>query len=62
MTDATSWRTMPISATRTSPGRNRSTSDADGALLREAVAEHLGNFHMPDFITEFRFTDDRAAL
>src|SRR3954463_15101467 len=33
--------------------------DADGALLREAVAEHLGNFHMPDFITEFRFTDDR---
>ncbi|MFL5113128.1 MAG: CocE/NonD family hydrolase [Microvirga sp.] len=33
--------------------------DAEGALLREAVAEHLGNFHMPDFITEFRFTDDR---
>ena len=33
--------------------------DADGELLREAMAEHLGNFHMPDFITEFRFTDDR---
>lgn len=34
-------------------------ADADGTLLRAAVAEHLGNFHMPDFITEFRFTDDR---
>jgi uncharacterized protein len=33
--------------------------DADGKLLREATREHLGNFHMPDFITEFRFTDDR---
>ncbi len=33
--------------------------DEDGALCREAVREHLGNFHMPDFITEFRFTDDR---
>lgn len=33
--------------------------DPDGALKRAAVKEHLGNFHMPDFITEFRFTDDR---
>jgi putative CocE/NonD family hydrolase len=32
--------------------------DADGALCRDAVREHLGNFHMPDFITEFRFRDD----
>ncbi len=32
--------------------------DADGALLAEAVAEHHGNFHMPDFITEFRFRED----
>ena len=36
--------------------------DADGALLREAVAEHLGNFRMPDFITEFRFRDEPPAL
>lgn len=33
--------------------------DHDGSLKRAAVKEHLGNFHMPDFITEFRFTDDR---
>jgi hypothetical protein len=33
--------------------------DPDRSLLSEAVREHLGNFHMPDFITEFRFTDDR---
>ena len=33
--------------------------DATGALVREAVAQHRGNFRMPDFITEFRFTDDR---
>jgi len=31
--------------------------DADGSLLRAAIAEHLGNFHMPDFITEFRFKE-----
>jgi len=31
----------------------------NGALVREAVQQHLGNFRMPDFITEFRFTDDR---
>ena len=31
----------------------------NGTLVREAVSEHLGNFRMPDFITEFRFTDDR---
>ena len=33
--------------------------DADGTLCRAAVAEHRGNFRMPDFITEFRFRDDR---
>lgn len=33
--------------------------DSDGALARAAVHEHRGNFRMPDFITEFRFTDDR---
>ncbi|MDQ4061067.1 MAG: CocE/NonD family hydrolase, partial [Pseudomonadota bacterium] len=33
--------------------------DRDGSLLRAAVREHLANFRMPDFITEFRFTDDR---
>jgi putative CocE/NonD family hydrolase len=33
--------------------------DRDGSLVRAAVREHLGNFRMPDFITEFRFTDDR---
>lgn len=33
--------------------------DPDGKLKCAAVKEHLGNFHMPDFITEFRFTDDR---
>ncbi|MGD9843823.1 MAG: CocE/NonD family hydrolase [Variibacter sp.] len=32
--------------------------DADGSLCRAAVAEHLGNFHMPDFITEFRFKEE----
>jgi uncharacterized protein len=31
--------------------------DADGSLCRAAIAEHLGNFHMPDFITEFRFKE-----
>ncbi len=33
--------------------------DRSGSLVRAAVQGHLGNFHMPDFITEFRFTDDR---
>jgi putative CocE/NonD family hydrolase len=33
--------------------------DPDGALCRAAVAEHRGNFRMPDFITEFRCRDDR---
>ncbi|MBV8651533.1 MAG: CocE/NonD family hydrolase, partial [Alphaproteobacteria bacterium] len=32
--------------------------DPDGVLCRDAVHQHLGNFHMPDFITEFRFKDD----
>ena len=33
-------------------------ADKDGKLARQAVAEHLGNFHMPDFIREFPFKDD----
>ncbi|WP_458094369.1 CocE/NonD family hydrolase [Roseomonas sp. WA12] len=32
--------------------------DPDGVLLGEAVREHLGSFHMPDFITEFRFREE----
>ncbi len=32
--------------------------DVDGSLCKAAVAEHLGNFHMPDFITEFRFKEE----
>lgn len=32
-------------------------ADADGALARAAVAAHVGNFHMPDFIREFPFKD-----
>jgi len=32
--------------------------DADGSLCRAAVAEHGGNFYMPDFITEFRFKEE----
>jgi uncharacterized protein len=32
--------------------------DGDGALVKAAVQEHLGNFHMPDFIREFPFKDD----
>ncbi|MBP0443583.1 CocE/NonD family hydrolase [Roseomonas sp. SSH11] len=32
--------------------------DADGSLLAQAVHEHLGSFHMPDFITEFRFREE----
>ena len=32
--------------------------DADGHLCRAAIAEHAGNFRMPDFITEFKYKDD----
>jgi len=32
--------------------------DTDGSLARAAVQEHLGNFRMPDFMTEFKFRDD----
>jgi putative CocE/NonD family hydrolase len=32
--------------------------DADGSLCRAAIAEHRGNFRMPDFITEFRFKEE----
>ncbi len=31
--------------------------DADGALLRAALAEHVANFEMPDFIRHLAFTD-----
>ena len=32
--------------------------DRDGSLRDAAVREHLGNFRMPDFITEFRFREE----
>ena len=32
--------------------------DADGRLCEAAIGEHLGNFRMPDFITEFKFKGD----
>jgi putative CocE/NonD family hydrolase len=32
--------------------------DPDGVLLQAALAEHLGNFHMPDFIREFAFKEE----
>jgi putative CocE/NonD family hydrolase len=35
--------------------------DAEGALVRAAVAEHRGNFRMAEFIREFRFKDDSLA-
>ncbi len=33
-------------------------SDADGSESRAAVAEHVANFRMPDFIGEFKYRDD----
>ncbi len=32
--------------------------DADGALLAQAVAQHQGNFRMPDFITDLAFREE----
>ena len=32
--------------------------DSDGVLLKAAITEHLGNFHMPDFIREFAFKEE----
>lgn len=32
--------------------------DEDGSLCRAAVRQHIANFRMPDFITEFKFRDD----
>ena len=32
--------------------------DKDGSLARAAVREHLANFRMPDFMSEFKFRDD----
>lgn len=31
--------------------------DPDGALLRDAVREHLGNFHQPEFMGDLRFRE-----
>jgi putative CocE/NonD family hydrolase len=36
-------------------------ADGDGELLRAAIAEHRGNFRMPEFIREFGFHDDALA-
>lgn len=33
-------------------------ADRDGSLAREAVKQHLANFRMPDFMTEFKCRDD----
>ncbi|MGI9383148.1 MAG: CocE/NonD family hydrolase [Methyloligellaceae bacterium] len=35
--------------------------DADGALVRDAIAEHAANVAMPDFIREFQFRGDALA-
>jgi len=32
--------------------------DGEGVLLKAALTEHLGNFHMPDFIREFAFKEE----
>ena len=32
--------------------------DGDRVLLNAAITEHLGNFHMPDFIHEFAFKEE----
>ncbi|SHJ00815.1 hypothetical protein SAMN02745194_01559 [Roseomonas rosea] len=32
--------------------------DPDGALLAQAIHEHLGNFRQPDFMGEFRFREE----
>ncbi|WP_043837787.1 CocE/NonD family hydrolase [Muricoccus aerilatus] len=32
--------------------------DRDGALLAQAIHEHLGNFRQPDFMGEFRFREE----
>jgi len=33
-------------------------ADKDGSLARSAVKEHLANFRMPDFMSEFKCRDD----
>ncbi len=33
--------------------------DADGALVKAAVAQHSGNFRMPDFITDLNFREQK---
>jgi hypothetical protein len=50
---------LPYFANPDFAGPHPVDGDAGGQLRDAAVQEHLGNFHMPDFITEFRFTDDR---
>ncbi len=53
-------RACPISAIRTSRGRRRSTRTPTGRCCRAAPSGSIcGNFRMPDFISEFRFRDDR---
>ena len=32
--------------------------DGDGTLLKAAISEHLGNFHMPIFIRQFAFKEE----
>ena len=32
--------------------------DPEGVLLRQALAEHLGNFRQPDFMADLRFRED----
>jgi len=34
-------------------------ADTGGSLAQAAVREHLANFRMPDFMTDFKFRDDR---
>jgi putative CocE/NonD family hydrolase len=33
--------------------------DPDGVLVKEAVKQHLGNFRMPDFITDLNFREQK---
>lgn len=49
---------LPYFANPDFAGPHPVDEDPDGALLAEAIEEHRANFHMPDFITEFQFSDD----
>jgi putative CocE/NonD family hydrolase len=50
-------RTFAYYADANLAGPHPVDDDADGSLCAAAVAEHAGNFNMPDFITEFRFRE-----